>query len=275
MDLALLAVTALGMIGVFLMLPRPQVALVRLGALLGVLALAGMFLVLVRSATLADPAGGASIIFYIFAAVMIIAAVGVITQPRPVYAALYFVLVTLAGAGLFVLLLAEFMAVVLIIIYAGAILVTYVFVLMLASQGRRTPEYDKVAAGPLWAVLVSFILLGTILMALFPSSGMEIATVRPGAANVAMAANSPNAHPTETEGATAQPGTPAHADASTAVVPQMTNIQVLGLTLYGEYAYTLELAGVLLTIAMVGAVVMSRKDVDEPHEAGTGELPVE
>ena len=135
MDLALLVITALGFMGVYLMMPRERITLVRLGALASIFALGGLFLYLVRLGGMGGLASTQTppIYFYLFAAIMIAGSVGVITHPRPVYAALYFVLVTLAGAGLFVMLLAQFMAVVLIIVYAGAILVTYVFVLMLAS----------------------------------------------------------------------------------------------------------------------------------------------
>ena len=63
-----------------------------------------------------------------------VGAIRVVTHPKPVYSALYFVLTVFASAGLFVLLWAEFMAAALVLIYAGAILVTYVFVIMLAAE---------------------------------------------------------------------------------------------------------------------------------------------
>jgi NADH-quinone oxidoreductase subunit J len=172
MDLLLLAATALGAIGLYLMLPRERAPLVRVGTLLGAMALAGFFLFLVRSVeqnlggTAAQLATRPPLVFYLFAAIMIGGAVGVVCQPKPVYAALYFVLVTLAGAGILVLLMAEFMAIVLIIIYAGAILVTYVFVIMLASQGSapsegggtggdvKAPAYDRRAASSFSAIFV-------------------------------------------------------------------------------------------------------------------------
>ena len=160
----------------------------RIGGLVGALALGGFFYCWCGGwrgrgwwGGLAGVAGGGpSVYFYVFAGVMIASAVGVICHPKPVYAALYFVLVTLAGAGLFVLLLAEFMAIVLIIVYAGAILVTYVFVIMLASQGsagKRTAEYDRVASEPFAAVLVSFILLGTVLQVLWPVRGGKMVDI--------------------------------------------------------------------------------------------------
>src|SRR3954468_24233307 len=68
--------------------------------------------------------------FWIFSAIALFGAIRVITHTKPVYSALYFVLTVFASAGLFLLVQAEFMAAALILIYAGAILITYVFVIM-------------------------------------------------------------------------------------------------------------------------------------------------
>src|SRR5687767_13528825 len=87
---------------------------------------------LVREA--ARRGGGMGVYFWAFSAVALIGAVRVVTHPRPVYSALYFVLTVFATAGLFILMWAEFMAAALVLIYAGAILVTYVFVIMLAAS---------------------------------------------------------------------------------------------------------------------------------------------
>jgi NADH-quinone oxidoreductase subunit J len=81
--------------------------------------------------------GGMSVYFWAFSAIALFASVRVITHTKPVYSALYFVLTVFATAGLFVLLWAEFMAAALVLIYAGAILITYVFVIMLASEGQQ------------------------------------------------------------------------------------------------------------------------------------------
>ncbi len=82
-------------------------------------------------------AGRPATFFVIFSVIAVAAAVRMITHSKPVYSALYFILVVLSSAGLFLLLQAEFMAFALVIVYAGAILVTYVFVLMLAQQAER------------------------------------------------------------------------------------------------------------------------------------------
>ncbi|HUO07996.1 MAG TPA: NADH-quinone oxidoreductase subunit J [Phycisphaerae bacterium] len=268
MDYALLAATALGATGLYLMLPRERAPLARLGGLLGAMALAGFFLYLVQTVFGgAAPGGGNAppVYFYLFAAIMIAGSVGVVCQPKPVYAALYFVLVTLAGAGIFVLLLAEFMAIVLIIIYAGAILVTYVFVIMLASQGSVgesvAPVYDRRAAEPFASVLVAFVLLGTVLQVLFPANGRMIA--RAATAPDPIMAASLGVGP---DGKDLPPATEPALVAS--------NVQVLGADLYSHYALSLELAGVLLTIALVGAVVIARKN-QSLESLGTGQIPVE
>jgi NADH-quinone oxidoreductase subunit J len=225
------------------------------------LALAALFLFLVRAAD--KSLGGSTqrppVYFYLFAAIMIAGAVGVICQPRPVYAALYFVLVTLAGAGLFVLLLAEFMAVVLIIIYAGAILVTYVFVIMLATQGSvggtaGAPAYDKRASGGSIAILVAFVLVGTIVQVLLPGEQKPIATTDKSVQNAMMVE-------------TVSP--------ATAPQPHMiaSSVQILGVNLYSQYALSLELAGILLTIALIGAVVIARKNTPEKQPLGSRRLP--
>ncbi|HVS73713.1 MAG TPA: NADH-quinone oxidoreductase subunit J [Phycisphaerae bacterium] len=287
MDYALLAATALGAIGLYLMLPRDRAPLVGLGALLGVLGLAGFFLYLVRLTASAQattaPSGasaGPPVYFYIFSAIMIASAVAVICQPRPVYAALYFVLLTLAGAGLFVLLQAEFMAIVLIIIYAGAILVTYVFVIMLASQGSVggsavAPSYDRRSAEPFISVLVSFVLVGAILQVLLPVNGRTLATP---AAPEQMMLESLGMAPVPAPAGPATNTSPAATTApvlSAAIPEGPSNVQLLGASLYSRYSLSLELAGVLLTVALIGAVVIARKGTPAQHTLGTGNIPSE
>ena len=283
MDYALLAATALGAVGLYLMLPRERAPLARLGGLLGAMALAGFFLFLVQTAghwvgtpaaTQAATTSGATaaavgqsntppIYFYLFAAIMIAGAVAVVCQSRPVYAALYFVLVTLAGAGMFVLLLAEFMAIVLIIIYAGAILVTYVFVIMLASQGSistgvAAPIYDRRAAGSFTAVVVAFVLVGALLQVLLPTNGTLA---------VSRAAKNPDKLMLQSQ---------SDVDSSSySAGANPTNVQVIGVNLYSRYSLSLELAGIILTIALVGAVVIARKNTAETETLGSGGLPVE
>src|SRR5439155_20844537 len=136
-------------VGTVLLLPsRREASLARVGAV--ILVAAGLiFAALLVRLTAGAAAGGMGPYFWIFSAIAIIGAVRVVTHTKPVYSALYFVLTVFASAGLFLLLWAEFMAAALVLIYAGAILVTYVFVIMLAAEaapggaGARTlTEHD-------------------------------------------------------------------------------------------------------------------------------------
>jgi NADH-quinone oxidoreductase subunit J len=182
--------------------------------------------------------------FWIFSGTAIIAAIRVITHPRPVYSALYFVLTVFATAGLFVLMYAEFMAVALVLIYAGAILVTYVFVIMLAASaqsGGKTAaaalaECDVVSREPFTAACVGFALMGILLFLIFDKAEM--------AANVA-------AIPLETT-------------ATTDVEMIHGSTQAIGTYLFTDQLVNLELAGLILSVAMVGAIVISRRRVSDP-----------
>ena len=120
-------------VSTFLLLPgRRSVSIRRLGG--AILLLCGLILGLDLIRFGAETGRYVNVYFWIFSAIAIFGAVRVVTHPRPVYSALYFVLTVFATAGLFILLWAEFMAAALVLIYAGAILVTYVFVIMLAAE---------------------------------------------------------------------------------------------------------------------------------------------
>ncbi len=183
--------------------------------------------------------------FWFFSAIAIAAALRVVTHPRPVYSALYFVLTVLASAGLFVLLWAEFMAAALVLIYAGAILVTYVFVIMLAAQttaegggNKVLSEYDSVSREPLAACAVGFALMAVLLVVIFDrAEGLM-------AAAPALA-------------------TPA---AGAVVAPPEGATQRLGHYLFEHQLVNVELAGLILTVAMVGAIVIARRRVVSREE---------
>ena len=134
-------------VGVYLLLPRSDRSLRAGGVLLTLAGSAALLVVLLTR--LPGPEPG-TVFFYLFAALAVLAAARVVTHPQPVFSALYFVLVVVSVAALVVLQQAEFLAIALIIIYAGAILVTYVFVIMLAHQ-RGGTVYDQRAREPFWA----------------------------------------------------------------------------------------------------------------------------
>ncbi|HEY1922137.1 MAG TPA: NADH-quinone oxidoreductase subunit J [Tepidisphaeraceae bacterium] len=179
--------------------------------------------------------------FWIFSAITIVGAIRVITHPRPVYSALYFVLTVFASAGLFVLMYAEFMAAALVLIYAGAILITYVFVIMLAASaqtvGDRSPlaglaECDTQSREPFTAACVGFALMGVLLFVIFDKAG-QLGPFPVAAAPIGASAEE------QVHGST----------------------QSIGQYLFQSQMVNFELAGLILTVAMVGAIVIARRKV--------------
>ena len=154
---------AIGAAAVFLLLPRPQGnrRATLIGALLGGLALLIAAFLFVKTGVLSPE----TILFYIFAGLAIVSGGLLVTQHNPARAALSFALVVLSTCGLFLLLAAPFLMAATIIIYAGAIIVTFLFVLMLASQAGIT-DADARTREPLLATALGFLLLGCLIYVL-------------------------------------------------------------------------------------------------------------
>jgi NADH-quinone oxidoreductase subunit J len=225
-----------------------------------ILILAGLILVAALVSVTARAIGN-YIYFWIFTAVALGGAVRVVTHPRPVYSALYFILTVFASAGLFVLLSAGFMAAALVLIYAGAILITYVFVIMLAAQASgeatgtttvlRTSEYDAVSREPFVACAVGFALMGVLLFIIFDKAqGLTGPSNRRG--HVVAAQIQDDAMIANASGET----------------------QKLGVYLFQNQLVNLELAGLLLTLSMVGAILIARRRVitSDQISGGTPEM---
>ena len=214
-------------------------------------AIGGVVLVasgIILAVQLGRVAAGVGAYFWIFAAIAVWGAVRVITHSKPVYSALYFVLTVMASAGLFVLMWAQFMAAALVLIYAGAILITYVFVIMLASEAtggssaasgpgmrEQLAEHDAVSREPLGASAIGFALLGVLLFVIFDQPPSRIVPA------------------------------PADVPASTSAFIPVGATQQLGAYLFDKQLVNLELAGLILTVAMVGAIVIARKRVVNPE----------
>ncbi len=344
---------AVGAAGVALALPRKGAGAQVLGALLAAAGAGALFGALAHVAGEERP----NAFFYVFAFIALGASLRVITHPRPVYAALYFILTILSTAGLFLLLAAEFMTFALIIISAGAILITYLFVIMLATEApsaeavESLKEYDARSREPVVATAVGFIVLAifTGWMARGvpalppPGTGSDhLALLRmPGKVQEAFAQVGLSDHALPLAPAPADGGPPAgasvyypaegqavlvladaprfetllenaraaargedvtadaqrlpaeaaalivgevirNADGTATVVarfPQtlrVTNTEGIGLELIGGHPLALEMAGIILLMALVGAVVLARKRIDleqaEKLAAATGTL---
>src|SRR3954470_2301425 len=144
--------------GVWWMMPRRTQGPKAIG--IG-LALVGAFLLASRIRAAEGPVGE-TIVFSVFATAAITCAILMITNRNPVYSALWFALVTLSVCGLFWLQYAHFLAAATVIVYAGAIVVTFVFVIMLAQQSGAT-IYDQRSRQPFLATVTAFLLLGALL----------------------------------------------------------------------------------------------------------------
>ncbi len=195
---------------------------------------------------------GAQLYFYVLSILAVGGAVRVVTHPRPVYSALYFVMVVLSTAALMVVVGAEFLAAALVIVYAGAILVTYVFVIMLAQQSEPAggvlsspaSDYDRSAREPAAASLAGFVLIATVAGVIVGHGGSASSALTETAPAVATAA---------TEG----------------------NTLAVGRVLLTDFAVSVELAGVLLMVAMVGAIAIARRRIPQEDEGAEVRPPGE
>jgi NADH-quinone oxidoreductase subunit J len=196
-------------------------------------ALAGAVVLLARLPS-ADEVLTDAVLFWGFSLASILFAVLMITSRNPVYSALWFALVTLSTCGLFLLRSAPFLAAATVIVYAGAIVVTFVFVIMLAQQSGAT-VYDQRARQPVVATIAAFLLLWLVLGTIRssrPDASGQASFERPRAA---------------TANYFSRPD-------SLESLPRMRN---LGRSLFGDYLFAVELAGTLLLVATIGAIAIA------------------
>ena len=235
----------LGAIAVAWLMPKEASKPSWLAGLLGLAALG------ILGGTWLKPTDGVlpDVLFHLFAGVAIVAAVLMITNRNPAYSALWFAVVTLAVCGLFLLQSAPFLASATVIVYAGAIIVTFLFVLMLAQQAGAT-NYDQNSRQPVVAVGTGFVLLGALLFVLLPSKEKPGLAAMPTTGFVSLATDAPRVEsPLSTK--------PQSTSATTSAT--FGTMRGLGRSLFGDYLFAVELAGTLLLIASIGAIVIAPK----------------
>jgi NADH-quinone oxidoreductase subunit J len=162
--------------------------------------------------------------FYLFALVCIASGVMVVTARNPVHSVLFLILAFFNAAGLFVLMGAEFLAMILVIVYVGAVAVLFLFVVMMldidfVQMRRGALQYLPVG------LLVGFILVAEILFVI----GTWV--IGPDAASVRAAPMS----------------------------AEITNTAALGRILYTQYLYLFQVSGLVLLVAMIGAIVLTHR----------------
>jgi len=271
--------SVLGALALVFLMPGPGRNLRPLGAVLAVSALGGAWLVLALGTDLiqqvSDDTLGlpriAYLYYYVFSFIAVASAVRVITHKRPVYSALWFIMVVLSSAGLLLVLSAEFMAFAMVIIYGGAILVTYMFVIMLASQNEPEheddgPEYDRFAREPLWACAAGFLLLAVLLSVYF--SPVDVATANPAAAmdsDAVVIATRLNNRSLNADGSNNE-----LASAPSSSATEVSNVERVGLDLFESHPLAIELAGVILLVSLIGAVVIAKTHVPNEDAVARG-----
>ena len=164
----------------------------------------------------------AALFFYLFAGICVASAFMVIAAKNPVHSVLYLILAFVNAAGLFVMLGAEFLAMILIVVYVGAVAVLFLFVVMMLDV-----DFAELKQGALQYLPIGMLIGGIFLAELLLVVGAWV--IEPG---VPQAITAP-------------------------IAAKVPNIEAIGLVLYTRYVFFFEAAGMILLIAMVGAIVLT------------------
>lgn len=171
-----------------------------------------------------DVMGVAVVFFYVFAAIMIASALAVISARNPVHSVLFLILAFFNAAGLFLLAGAEFLAIILIVVYVGAVMVLFLFVVMMLDVDFTAMRQGMLQYAPV-AILIGIVLavelVGVLATGVFAQSALPPAAPIPESA------------------------------------AEMSNVRALGTILYTDYVFFFQLAGMILLVAMIGAIVLT------------------
>ena len=167
-----------------------------------------------------------SLSFYFFSTIAVLSALMVISAKNPVHSVLFLILSFVNAAALFVLLGAEFLAMILIVVYVGAVAVLFLFVVMMLDI-----NYIKLREG-----FLQYLPFGALLgIVLFIELGMLIFINKSGENNLVKFSNKP-------------------------IFNEMENTKSLGIVLYTEYFYLFQISGVILLVAMIGSIVLTLRE---------------
>jgi NADH-quinone oxidoreductase subunit J len=181
------------------------------------------------------------LLFYLFATVAVAAAVMVIAARNPVHSVLFLILTFFNAAALFVLVGAEFLAMVLVVVYVGAVAVLFMFVVMMLNV-----NYVKMRQGVMHYLPIGGLVGLILLVELVLVAGTW--TLAPGTAPTAAAPLQPR----PTTGG-------------------LTNTEALGNLLYTEYFYLFQTAGVILLVAIIGAITLTLRERGDVRRQDIGE----
>lgn len=239
--LLLASAVTLTALGLWLLLPRGSEnrSAWWLGWLLGAVALAGFVCAGKRLGGIGEEA-----VFLTVSLVAIVSGTATIVSRSPVYSAIWFALSLVGVAGVLLVLGAQFLGVATIVVYAGAILVMFLFVLMLA-QPSGLASYDRVSSEPLLSAVTGAVLLGLLTLSI---GRLSVGPATPEPLALASAASD-------------SPATSSHAAAIDSLVKN--HVARLGGELFGRHLLAVEAAGVLLLVALIGSIaIVSRGEPD-------------
>src|SRR3981081_2703344 len=163
-----------------------------------------------------------ALFFYLFAGICVASAVMVIVSPNPVHSVLFLILAFVNASGLFILMGAEFLGMVLVFVYCGAVAVLFLFVIMMLDV-----DFAELREGFLEYLPIGLVIGAVLLVELLLVGGGWV--INAGVAN-----------------------------AITAAIPaNVSNTEALGLVLYTRYIHYFQIAGMVLLVAMIGAIVLT------------------
>ncbi|MFC7050553.1 NADH-quinone oxidoreductase subunit J [Emcibacter nanhaiensis] len=180
----------------------------------------------------------ATICFYIFASITVISGLMVVSSRNPVHSVLFLILAFFNSAALFLLLGAEFLAMILVIVYVGAVAVLFLFVVMMLDIDFAELRKGAQAYFPIGALIGLILLVELALVAGSWHLSGEMSTV--------IAAKTPE-------------------------VTEVTNTQALGQLIYTDYAFLFQMAGMVLLVAMIGAIVLTHRQRPGVKKQNIGE----
>lgn len=166
----------------------------------------------------------ANLTFYVFATVLVLSSLLVITAKNPVYSVLFLVFAFFNSAGLFILLNAEFIAMLIVIVYVGAVAVLFLFVVMMLNVDFNELKGQMAKYLPI-GIITAIVMLSELVLVI----------------NASVSANA------------------SMAEISSPMLKGVTNTKALGAILYTDYMYPFQLAGLVLLVAMVGAIVLTHR----------------
>ncbi len=192
--------------------------------------------------------------FWLFAAIVVFGAVGVVAMRQPVHSALFLLLSFFGVAALFITLNAEFLAAVQVLVYAGGIMVLFLFTIMLVNIRRTAGEpYVHRQAGA--ALLVAFLLLAVV-------GGTIVASSRTSGLADAGRPADPAKLSTTTISRTVTENVDGKRVKKEVTEEVAGNSQAVAWGLYRDYLLPFEVASVFLLVAMIGAVVLGKRTME-------------